>query len=141
MAERSPLLGAGIAVQPIDLNTKTVVPQAPEIVTLDATRRAEMIAFVEASHMPAPVKTRLIDQLEQDEVPSTVIARLEERMGTWMLKTGGILSCMTRHATAANLLLVVMLAAGLAAIPKMRGAVLSRCDYRQRDRALVRRGG
>ena len=82
VAERSPLLGAGIAVQPIDLNTKAVVPQAPEMVTLDATRRAKMIAFVEASRMPAPVKTRLIDQLEQDGVPSTVIARLEERMGT-----------------------------------------------------------
>ena len=37
-----------------------------------------------------------------------------------MLKAGGILSYMTRHATAANLLLVVMLAAGIAAFPKMR---------------------
>ncbi len=33
---------------------------------------------------------------------------------------GGILSYFTRHATAANLLLVLLLAAGLAALPKMR---------------------
>ena len=82
VAERSPLLGAGIAVQPIDPNAEAVVPEPPEMVALDAARRAEMIAFVEASRMPAPVKTRLIDQLEQDEVPSDVIARIQERMGT-----------------------------------------------------------
>ena len=33
---------------------------------------------------------------------------------------GGILSYFTRHKTAANLLLVLMLAAGLLAIPNMR---------------------
>ena len=37
-----------------------------------------------------------------------------------MMKAGGILSYLTRHATAANLLLVVMLAAGIFAFPKMR---------------------
>ncbi len=35
-------------------------------------------------------------------------------------RAGGILSYFTRHRTAANLLLVVMIAAGLAAFPKMR---------------------
>ncbi len=34
--------------------------------------------------------------------------------------TNGILSYLTRHRTAANLLMVVMLAAGFAAYPKMR---------------------
>ncbi len=33
---------------------------------------------------------------------------------------GGILSYFTRHRTAANLVLVIMLAAGLAAFPRMR---------------------
>lgn len=37
-----------------------------------------------------------------------------------MERTGGILSYFTRHRTAANLLLVVLLAAGIAAMPKMR---------------------
>lgn len=82
VAERSPLLGAGIAVQPIDPNAEALVPEAPEMVTLEDDHRARLIAFVEESRMPAPVKTRILGQLEQDEVPADVIARLEERMGT-----------------------------------------------------------
>ena len=35
-------------------------------------------------------------------------------------KTGGMLSYFTRHGTAANLLLMIMLVAGAAAIPIMR---------------------
>lgn len=37
-----------------------------------------------------------------------------------MLRSSGILSYLTRHRTAANLLMVVLLAAGIAAFPKMR---------------------
>ncbi|MBU2994164.1 efflux RND transporter permease subunit [Octadecabacter sp. 1_MG-2023] len=36
------------------------------------------------------------------------------------MSAGGILSYLTRHATAANLLLIIMLGAGIAAFPKMR---------------------
>ncbi|MBU2994165.1 HlyD family efflux transporter periplasmic adaptor subunit [Octadecabacter sp. 1_MG-2023] len=82
VAERSPLLGAGIAVQPIDPTAEPVVPEAPEMVAIDDEQRAEMIAFVEASRMPPPVKTRVLEQLAQDEVPSDVIARIQERMGS-----------------------------------------------------------
>lgn len=82
VAERSPLLGQGIAVQPIDPNAAPVVPEAPEMIALDPDRRARLIAFVEESRMPPPVKTRILGQLEQDEVPSDVIERLEDRMGT-----------------------------------------------------------
>ena len=82
VAERSPLLGAGIAVQPIDPNAQAVVPEPVEMVTLDADRRARLITFVEESQMPPPVKTRILDQLDQDEVPSDVVTRLEDRMGT-----------------------------------------------------------
>ena len=82
VAERSPLLGAGIAVQPIDPNAQAVVPEPFEMVTLDADRRARLITFVEESQMPPPVKTRILDQLAQDEVPSDVVTRLEDRMGT-----------------------------------------------------------
>lgn len=82
VAERSPLLGAGIAVQPIDPNAQAVVPEPVEMVTLDADRRARLITFVEESQMPPPVKTRILDQLAQDEVPSDVVTRLEDRMGT-----------------------------------------------------------
>ena len=82
VAERSPLLGAGIAVQPIDPNAQAVVPEAPEMIALDADRRARLITFVEESRMPPPVKARILEQLAQDEVPSDVITRLEDRMGT-----------------------------------------------------------
>ena len=82
VAERSPLLGQGIAVQPIDPNAEAVVPEAPELVTLTPDRRAQLISFVEESQMPPPVKTRILRQLEQDEVPADVVERLEDRMGT-----------------------------------------------------------
>lgn len=82
VAERSPLLGAGIAVQPIDPNAEAVVPEPPEMLTLEDDRRARLIAFVEESRMPPPVKTRIIGQLEQDEVPADVVNDLEARMGT-----------------------------------------------------------
>lgn len=82
VAERSPLLGTGIAVQPIDPDAQAVAPEPPEMIALDAERRARLIAFVEESGMPPPVKTRLLGQLEQDEVPQDVVDRLEARMGT-----------------------------------------------------------
>lgn len=82
VAERSPLVGAGIAVQPIDPNAAPVVPEPPEMITLDDDRRARLIAFVEESRMPPPVKTRIMGQLEQDEVPADVVNDLEARMGT-----------------------------------------------------------
>lgn len=82
VAERSPLLGAGIAVQPIDPNAEAVVPEPANMITLEAERRARLITFVEESRMPPPVKTRIIGQLEQDEVPENVVTDLESRMGT-----------------------------------------------------------
>lgn len=82
VAERSPLLGQGIAVQPIDPNAEAVVPEPPEMISLEADRRARLITFVEESRMPPPVKTRLIGQLEQDEVPSDVVEDIESRMGS-----------------------------------------------------------
>ncbi|MCF2871196.1 efflux RND transporter periplasmic adaptor subunit [Octadecabacter sp. G9-8] len=82
VAERSPLLGAGIAVQPIDPDAAAVVPEPPEMLTLDPERRARLVAYVEGSRMPPPVKSRIIGQLEQDEVPADVVNDLEARMGT-----------------------------------------------------------
>ena len=81
VAERSPLLGAGIKVRPIQPG----VPEAaaePEMITLDAERRAKLIAFVSEGRMPEDVKARIIGQLEEDEVSSQTVARLESRMGS-----------------------------------------------------------
>ncbi|MEL6958884.1 MAG: efflux RND transporter periplasmic adaptor subunit [Pseudomonadota bacterium] len=82
VAERSPLLGQGIRVQPVDPNAEMTPPEPPEMITLEDDRRALLIGFVEDSRMPDAVKTRLIGQLEQDEVPADVVSDLEDRMGS-----------------------------------------------------------
>ncbi|MEM9788460.1 MAG: HlyD family efflux transporter periplasmic adaptor subunit, partial [Pseudomonadota bacterium] len=77
VAERSPLLGAGIRVRPIQ--PEGTEPVTPQMITLDAERRAKLIAFVTEGRMPDDVKARIIGQLEQDEVSSETVARLESR--------------------------------------------------------------
>ena len=78
VAERSPLLGTGIKVRPI--LPSGVTPDEPEMITLDPARRARLIAFVTEGRMPEEVKARIIGQLEQEEVSSETVARLESRM-------------------------------------------------------------
>jgi hypothetical protein len=85
VAERSPLLGAGIKINPIrpgQAEEAMDEPDAPEMVVLDDERRAKMIAFVTDSRMPDNVKARLLGQLEQEEVSSETVNRLESRMGS-----------------------------------------------------------
>ena len=81
VAERSPLLGAGIKVRPIQPGGAQVAAM-PEMITLDADRRAKLIAFVNEGRMPDDVKARIIGQLEADEVSSETVSRLEARMGS-----------------------------------------------------------
>lgn len=80
VAERSPLLGAGIRVRP--LGSGDLERETPEMIMLDAERRAKLIAFVNEGRMPDDVKARIIGQLEQEEVSSETVARLESRMGS-----------------------------------------------------------
>jgi len=58
------------------------VAAAPEMITLDAERRAKLIAFVSEGRMPDDVKARIIGQLEAEEVSSETVSRLEARMGS-----------------------------------------------------------
>ena len=81
VAERSPLLGAGIKVRPIRPGAVEAAPE-PEMITLDAERRAKLIAFVKDGRMPDDVKARIISQLEAGEVSSETVTRLEARMGS-----------------------------------------------------------
>ncbi len=99
VAERSPLLGAGIKVKPVrpaaaagdqaavDVAADAapvafVPPVAPEMVELSPERRAELIAFVEANtRMPTDAKAQVLEQLAQERVPVQVIDRLTSRMG------------------------------------------------------------
>ncbi|MBZ8118176.1 HlyD family efflux transporter periplasmic adaptor subunit [Roseovarius sp. LXJ103] len=85
VTERSPLLGAGIKVRAIrgtgQDNTQDQAA-APEMLELDAERRARLVAYVEGNaRMPEAVKARLLGQLNQTQVEADVVQRLENRMG------------------------------------------------------------
>ncbi|ETA51037.1 efflux RND transporter periplasmic adaptor subunit [Ponticoccus alexandrii] len=80
VAERTPLLGAGIRVEPV--GEAAAVAEAPAMVALSEERRARLVAFVEAnSRMPEEARSRLLAQLAQPEVPAETVARIEQRMG------------------------------------------------------------
>lgn len=84
---RTPVLGAGIRIDPIEPGS---APEAPDDmpeetaeIVLDPDRRARLIAFVESNtRMPEDARARLIAQLNQDLVPASVVTRLERRMGS-----------------------------------------------------------
>mgnify|MGYP002628276604 CR=1 FL=1 len=81
VAERSPLLGAGIKVRAIQPGV-AAVPEAPAMVALTQERRAKLVAFVEANNrMPEDAKKRVLAQLAEPEVSEQVVQRIEARMG------------------------------------------------------------
>lgn len=80
VAERSPLLGAGIKVRP--LRPASEVAAGPEMVELTEERRARLIAFVEGNaRMPAEARERVLAQLREPVVPAQTIERIESRIG------------------------------------------------------------
>jgi hypothetical protein len=92
VAERSPLLGAGIKVRPIRRESlppgdaaaaaAAMAPAEPEMVELTPERRARLIAYVEKNGgMPADVKRRLLAQLNAERVPAQMVDRIESRIG------------------------------------------------------------
>jgi len=81
VAERSPLLGAGIRIRPVRPEA-AAASFAPALVALSPERRAALVARVMANaQMPAEVRAQVLDQLAQERVPAPLIARLETRMG------------------------------------------------------------
>lgn len=90
VAERSPLLGAGIQVRPImpgqsepDGMAGDMSAPVTQTILLDDARRARLVAYVQGNdRMPSEAKTRLLSQLEAEEVPADVVTRLESRMGS-----------------------------------------------------------
>lgn len=82
VAERTPLLGAGIKVRPLSPEARDAAPEEPQMLELSDERRAKLRAFVEANtRMPAEAKTRILSQLDQPQVPARVVERIEARMG------------------------------------------------------------
>ncbi|NNE80357.1 MAG: HlyD family efflux transporter periplasmic adaptor subunit [Silicimonas sp.] len=81
VAERTPLLGAGIKIRPVRPGNAEETPD-PQLLALDPDRRAKLVAFVEANQfMPAEAKARVLGQLKQDKVPARIVERIESRMG------------------------------------------------------------
>ena len=84
VAERTPLLGAGIRIRPVrrDAEGGVQAESEPEMLSLDPERRARLVAFIEANQfMPAEAKARVLAQLQQEKVPARVVERIESRMG------------------------------------------------------------
>ncbi len=80
VAERSPLLGAGIRIRPVRPGAAESPPQ-DDFVELDPERRARLVTFVEANqNMPAEAKARVLAQLKEDRVPVRMVERIESRM-------------------------------------------------------------
>lgn len=83
VAERTPLLGAGIKVRPLRGEAaRTKAGKDEQLVELSADRRARLLAFVRGqTDMPEAVRSRLLGQIESGRVSARVIERLETRMG------------------------------------------------------------
>ncbi len=82
VAERTPLLGAGIKVRPLRTDTQSVEPEQPEMLELSEERRARLTAFVQANtRMPEEARQRVLNQLSQAKVPARVVERIESRIG------------------------------------------------------------
>ncbi|WP_319826191.1 efflux RND transporter periplasmic adaptor subunit [Thalassovita sp.] len=81
VAQRTPLLGAGIRVRPLR-GEGAVQPEEPEMVELTSEQRARLVAYVEGNAMmPRDVRDRILGRLQQDKVPADMVRRLESRMG------------------------------------------------------------
>lgn len=79
---RSPVLGAGIRINPLRPDAEAAVPAEPETIALDPARRARLIAFVEGNgFIPEDVRARMLMQLNEDEVPARMVTRIESRIG------------------------------------------------------------
>lgn len=81
--DRSPALGPGLKVRPLETAPVTSPPDSgEETVTLTPDRRARLMAYVESSaDMTEAVKQRLLAQLAQAQVPARMVDRLEQRIG------------------------------------------------------------
>jgi len=91
VAERTPLLGAGIGVKPLGDEVEAEDQATPpagrgggfgggdgEMIAIDDEKRAELIKAVESNGMmPANAKERILEMLKQPEVPKSLVDRLE----------------------------------------------------------------
>ncbi|MEL6233860.1 MAG: HlyD family efflux transporter periplasmic adaptor subunit [Pseudomonadota bacterium] len=74
---RLPTLGAGIKIRPVSPDD---TPQSAEMVVLSPSRRAALIAAIEANTgMPEEARARILARLQEDKVPRALLDRLTAR--------------------------------------------------------------
>ena len=82
VAQRSPLLGAGIKVRAVRSGEANQTPKAPEMIELTEERRQKLIKFIEGNKwIPKTAKERTIGKLKKEKVPAEMVIRIESRMG------------------------------------------------------------
>ncbi len=81
VAERSPILGAGIRVKPTRTDEQSDAGAGPDMVPLTDERRAALTALVNGNtRLPDDARARILKSLEAPQVPARLIERLENRM-------------------------------------------------------------
>lgn len=81
VSARTPLLGAGIKVNPLTAEGATKIEE-PEMLELSQERRDKIRAYIEANkRIPEEAKARILGQLDKPKVPAQMVQRIEGRMG------------------------------------------------------------
>jgi hypothetical protein len=82
VTERQPQLGPGVQVRAAGPGAQAAEPTPEAMVRLSPERRAGLIAAVEANRrLPDDARARILAALEAEEVPQSMIDRLERRSG------------------------------------------------------------
>ena len=83
VANRSPTLGSGIKIKPVQSGEGGIPEEKPpSMIEVSESERQELIKMVEANKfMPAGAKERVIKQLNNKMVPQATLDRLRSRMG------------------------------------------------------------
>lgn len=78
---RSPLLGAGIKVNPLRRGGVAEV-KPKEMIALTGERRAALVEFISGNtRLPKAAKDRIMKRLNEEKVPLELVTRIEARMG------------------------------------------------------------
>lgn len=77
---RTPLLGEGIRVRPLQRETTATSDRA--MLELTDDRRARLVAIVQSNdRMPEDAKARVLNELSETRVPAQLVERIESRAG------------------------------------------------------------
>ena len=82
LTDRTPLLGSGVKVVPRLVEPEVTDETAQDLMEITQDRRARLIAFVQTGlDASEEIKARLLGQLQEAQVPTELVERLERRIG------------------------------------------------------------